>query len=99
MNVIELRNKTIAARAIRVAAEDAEFNVSPLRKYIDRRIQEAADNGEGILTLNFYCAKECAPNLKYGKYGRPTIATVLRHYQSEGFKALSERTNIIISWM
>ena len=96
MNVIELRNKTIAARAIKVAAEDAEFNVSPLRKYIDRRIQEAADNGEGILALNFYCAKERVHNLKYGG---PTMDTVLRHYQSEGFKALSECTNIIISWM
>lgn len=99
MNVIELRNKTIAARAIKVASEDAEFDVSPLRKYIDQRIQEAADNGEGKLILNFYCVKECAPNFNYGKHGRPTMATALRHYQNEGFVAFPERTNIVISWM
>ena len=96
MNIIELRNKTIAARAVKDAAADAEFNNSPLRKYIDQRIQEAADNGEGVLTLNFYYAKECALKLKYGG---PTMAAALRHYQNEGFKALFERKNIIISWM
>lgn len=96
MNIIELRNKTMAARTLKDLAEDTEFNTSPLRKYIDQRIQEAADNGEGVLTLNFYYAKECALKLKYGG---PTMAAALRHYQNEGFKALFERKNIIISWM
>lgn len=96
MNVIELRNKTIAARALKDTAADAEFNTSPLRKYIDQRIQEAADNGEGKLSLNFYSAKEQALEKMYGG---PTMAAALRHYQSEGFVAFPERVNIVISWM
>lgn len=96
MNIIELRNKTVAARAIKDAAEDAEFNTSPLRKYIDKRIQEAASNGEGKLALNFYYAKECAC---CKRYGGPSMAAALRHYQSEGFIAFPERAYIVISWM
>ena len=96
MNIIELRNKTLAARAVKDTALDAEFKASPLRKYIDKRIQEAASNGEGKLALNFYYAKECAC---CKRYGGPSMAAALRHYQNEGFKALFERKNIIISWM
>ena len=96
MNVIELRNKTLAARALRDTAADAEFNTSPLRKYIDQRIQEAADKGEGNLSLNFCYAKEKALEKMYGG---PTMAAALRHYQSEGFVVFPERTNIVISWL
>ena len=96
MNIIELRNKTAAARAAKDAALDAEFNTSPLRKYIDQRIQEAADNGEGKVALNFSYAKECALHLKYGG---PTMAAALRHYQSEGFVVFPEHANIVISWL
>ena len=96
MNIIELRKKTMAARTLKDLAEDTEFNISPLRKYIDQQIQEAADNGEGKLILNFYYAKE---RVFSERYGGPTMAAAVRHYRSEGFDALSEGTNIIISWM
>ena len=96
MNIIELRNKTAAARASKDAALDAEFKASLLRKYIDQLIQKAADNGEGKLILNFYYAKE---RVFSERYGGPTMAAAVRHYRSEGFDALSEGTNIIISWM
>ena len=96
MNIIELRNKTLAARAVKDTALDAEFKASPLRKYIDKQIQEAASNGEGKLTLNFYYANECAQGKRYGG---PSMAAALRHYQSEGFIAFPERAHIVISWM
>ena len=96
MNNIELRNKTLAARPVKDTALDAEFKASPLRKYIDKRIQDAASNGEGKLALNFYYAKECAQSKRYGG---PSMAAALRHYQSEGFVAFPERAYIVISWM
>ena len=96
MNIIELRNKTLAARAVKDTALDAEFNASPLRKYIDKQIQEAARNGEGKLALNFYYANECAQGKRYGG---PSMAAALRHYQSEGFIVFPEHENIVISWL
>ena len=96
MNIVELRNKTLAARAVKDTALDAEFKASPLRKYIDKRIQDAADNGEGKLALNFYYAKECA---RGERYGGPSMAAALRRYQNEGFVAFPERAYIVISWM
>ena len=96
MNIIELRNKTMVARTLKDIAADAEFNTSPLRKYIDQQIQLAADNGEGKVALNFSYVKE---RVLEKKYGGPTMAAALRHYQSEGFVVFPEHANIVISWL
>ena len=65
MDIAKLRKQTAAAcaavaasRAATAAALDAEFNNSPLKEYIDCRIQEAANKGKSELSLNFFDIKE-----------------------------------------
>ena len=58
MDVTKLREQTAAVRASKEEIEDAEFSTSLLRKYFDALIKEAATNGEGKISTNFYCAKE-----------------------------------------
>ena len=104
MNINELRKQSYAARARKTAADDAEFNASPLKEYIDRRIKEAAANGEIELSLNFYYTKK---QVFGDEYDGPTLNTVIRNYQNEGFVAYSKNwlspngngnTAIVISW-
>ena len=104
MDITKLRNQTAIARASKEALEEAEFLASPLKKFFDRRIQEAANEGKSELSLNFYYIKERELG---DKYDGPTIDAVIRHYLSEGFIAWHEswlspigygNTNIIISW-
>ena len=104
MNIYELRKQTYAARAAKAAALDVEFNASPLKKYIDRRIKEAAANGEIELSLNFYYTKQ---QVFGDEYDGPTLDTVIRNYQNEGFVAYSKNwlspngygnTALVISW-
>ena len=104
MDITELRNKTAAARASKEAREEAWFMASPLKEYIDQRIQEAANEGENKTSLNFYYSKKRV--LGY-EYSGPKIDAVIRHYKNEGFVAYSEswlspngygNTALVISW-
>lgn len=104
MDITELRAQTIAARASKEAIEDTEFGSSPLRKYFDQLIQEAAGRGESKVSPNFYCAKE---RVLGKKYGGPSIEAAIRHYSHEGFSARKEHwcspngygnTSLVISW-
>ena len=104
MNINELRKQTYAARAAKTAALDAEFNASPLKEYIDRRIKEAAKNGEIELSINFYYTKK---QVFGDEYDGPTLDTVIRNYRNEGFVAYSKNwlspngygnTALVISW-
>ena len=104
MNINELRKQSYSARARRTATLDAEFNSSPLKEYIDRRIKEAAANGKIELSLNFYYTKK---QVFGDEYDGPTLDTVIRNYQNEGFVAYSKNwlspngygnTAIVISW-
>ena len=57
MDITKLREQTAAARASKEAREEAWFMASPLKEYIDQRIQEAANEGENKTSLNFYYIK------------------------------------------
>ena len=85
--------------------EEAEFVVSPLKDFFDRRIREAAAEGKWELSLNFYDVKERV----FGyKFVGPKIDAVIRHYRNGGFAAWreswictntrEEETAIVISW-
>ena len=80
MNIAKLRRHTLLARV----SKEAEFMASPLRKYIDARIQKAADEGEGEISLDFDHIKRCVLGV-CDNY--PTIDVVIRHYRNEGFNA------------
>ena len=104
MDITKLRKQT-AAHAVKDVALDTEFNNSPLKKYIDRKIQEAANKGKSELSLNFFDIKE---RVLGKKYSGPTLDAVIRHYSNEGFLAYSKswlsqngdgNTSLIISWM
>ena len=104
MDITELSNQTTAARAAKEAREEAEFLASPLKEYIDQRIQEAANEGENKTSLNFYYIKKRV--LGY-EYSGPKIDAVIRHYRNEGFVAYSKswlspngygNTALVISW-
>ena len=84
MDIGELRRQTANARASREAVEDAEFNSSPFRCYIDKLIKTAAKNGEYEISLNYYYTKE---NVLGSMFGGPSIDAVIRHYSREGFFA------------
>ena len=103
MDIAKLRSQTASARASKEAIEDAEFNDSPLRHYIDKLIKEAAKNGKYEISPNYYYAKEFV--FGYG-YDGPSIDVAIRHYSNEGFSANQEHcscngygvTLLIISW-
>ena len=104
MNINELRKQSYSARARKTATLDAEFNASPLKECIDRRIKEAAANGEIELSLNFYYTKK---QVFGDEYDGPTLDTVIRNYRNEGFVAYSKNwlspngygnTALVISW-
>ena len=105
MDITTLRKQTAAARAAIEMCENDAFDNSPIKKYIDSRIQEAADNGESELLLNFYSTKE---RVLGDRHVGPTIDEAIQHYKNEGFSAYSKswlspddrRGNIaiIISW-
>ena len=104
MNINEIRKQTIAAHTSKEAAEDAEFNNSPVREHFDRRIKEAAANGKSEVSDNYYYIKE---RILGDKYKGPSIKAAIRHYTREGFAAreyswLSPNgygnTALIISW-
>ena len=104
MDITKLRNQTAAARASKEAREEAWFMASPLKEYIDQRIQEAANEGENKTSFDFYYIKKRV--LGY-EYSGPTIDAVIRHYRNEGFLAYSktwlspngdENLAIVISW-
>ena len=111
MDIAEIRK--IAAEALRANStefskevrEEAEFVVSPLKDFFDRRIKEAAAEGRWEVSLNFYDVKECI----FGyKFVGPKIDAVIRHYQNGGFAAWRKswvcantgewETAIVISW-
>ena len=105
MNAAEIRNKTVAARAAKNAEWAAQFRNSPLKEYIDKRINELAEEGESELWLDFYAIKQRI--LGY-KYCGPLLSSVIHHYQNEGFTATSrvapapdgyEMVALVISWM
>ena len=105
MNIAEIRNKTIAARGAKNADFAAQFRNSPLREYIDKRINEVAEEGESELWLDFYATKK---RILGHKYGGPLMSSVIHHYQNEGFTATSqvapapdgyELIALVISWM
>ena len=104
MDITKLRSQTATARASKEAIEDAKFNDSPLRSYIDKLIEKASKNGKYKISPNFYCMKE---DVLGEKYGGPSIDTAIKHYNHEGFHAYSEswcspngygNTSLIISW-
>ena len=104
MDITKLRSQTANARASKEATEDAEFNDSPLRRYIDKLINEAAKNGEYKISPNYYCTKK---DVLGEKYGGPSIDVAIRHYLREGFSAYEKswcspngygNTSLIISW-
>ena len=104
MDITEIRNQTVAARASKEAREEAEFVASPLKEFLDRRIKEAAAEGKSELSLNFYYIKERELG---DKYRGPTIDAVIRHYRNGDFLAYSKNwlspngygnTALVISW-
>ena len=104
MNITTLRKQTADALAAKEARKNAEFDVSPLRKYIDQRIRAEASQGRNKLELNFYYVKE---RILGDKYSGPTINETIRHYSKDGFCAwethwLSQNGNghtaLVISW-
>ena len=90
MDITELRNMTAAIHASMEVSEDNEFKNSPLNKYIDNQLYNAAALGKNNVCLNFYAIKEC---LFGDEYDGPTLDTVIRNYRNEGFVAFSD-----ISW-
>ena len=105
MNIAEIRNKTIAARAAKNSKFADEFKNSPLKEYIDKRINEVAEEGESELWLDFYAVKQ---RILGHKYGGPLMSSVIHHYQNEGFTATPrhapapdgyEIIALVISWM
>lgn len=104
MDIAKLRKQTASARASKEAIEDAEFNSSPLRRYIDKLIKTAAKNGEYQISPNYYYTKE---DVLGSMSSGPSIDAVIRHYSREGFSAREEHwlsrngdgnTSLIISW-
>ena len=104
MDITNLRNQTANARVSKENREEAEFMASPLKEYIDQRIQEEANDGENKMSLNFYYAKK---RVLGDEYSGPMIDVVIRHYRNEGFVAYSKswlspngdgNTAIVISW-
>ena len=103
MDIAKLRSQTAAARASKEAIEDAEFNDSPLRSYIDNLIEKASKNGEYKTSLNYYYTKQ---QVFGNRYDGPSIDAAIRHYSHEGFYAHEEHwcsngygnTSLIISW-
>lgn len=104
MNIEDLRKQTKSARASKEAIEDAEFNASPLHKYIDGLITQASKHGESKISPNFYYTKE---KVLGERYGGPSIESAIRHYSREGFYAREENwcspnghgnTSLVISW-
>ena len=97
-----LTNSTEFSKEVR---EEAEFVVSPLKDFFDRRIKEAAAEGRWEVSLNFYDVKE---RIFGYKFVGPKIDAVIRHYQNGGFAAyckswvcantLEWETAIVISW-
>ena len=104
MDITTLRKQTADALSAKEAHKNAEFDVSPLRKYIDQRIRAEASQGRNKLELNFYYVKK---RIFGDKYSGPTINETIRHYSKNGFTAwethwLSPNGNghtaLIISW-
>ena len=104
MNIEDLRKQTATARASKEAIEDAKFDASPLREYIDGLITQASKRGDSKIGPNFYYTKQ---QILGDKYGGPSIETAIRHYLREGFHAYEEswcspngygNTSLIISW-
>ena len=111
MDIAEIRklaNEVLHANStefFKEVREEAEFVVSPLKDFLDRRIREAAAEGKWELSLNFYDVKE---RIFGYKFVGPKIDAVIRHYQNGGFAAwrkswicantLEEETAIVISW-
>ena len=104
MDITTLRKQTADSLAAKEARKNTEFNVSPLRKYIDQRIRAEASQGRNKLELNFYYVKE---RVLGDKYSGPTINETIRHYSKDGFCAwemhwLSPNGNghtaLVISW-
>lgn len=111
MDIAEIRK--IATEALRPYStefskevrEEAEFVISPLKDFFDRRIKEAAAEGRWEVSLNFYGVKE---RIFGYKFVGPKIDAVIRHYQNGGFAAYrkswvctqtgEEETAIVISW-
>ena len=111
MGIAEIRklaNEVLCANSTefyKEVREEAEFVVSPLKDFFDRRIREAAAEGRWELSLNFYDVKERV----FGyKFVGPKIDAVIRHYRNGGFAAWreswictntrEEETAIVISW-
>ena len=104
MDITNLRNQTTNARVSKENREEDEFMASPLKDYIDQLIQEAANEGENKMSLDFYYIKE---RVLGDEYSGPMIDVVIRHYKNEGFVAYSKswlspngygNTAIVISW-
>ena len=104
MDITTLRKQTADALAAKEVCKNAEFNNSPLCKYIDQRIRAEASQGRNKLELNFYYVKE---RVLGDKYSGPTINETIRHYSKDGFCAwemhwLSPNGNghtaLVISW-
>ena len=104
MDIAKLRSQTASARASKEATEDAKFNDSPLREYIDGLIEQASKRGESEITPNYYCMKE---RVLGEKYGGPSIDAVIRHYIHKGFDAYDKswcspngygNTSLVVSW-
>ena len=111
MDIAEIRklaNEVLHANStefFKEVREEAEFVVSPLKDFFDRRIREAAAEGRWELSLNFYDVKE---RIFGYKFVGPKIDAVIRHYQNGGFAAYHKswicantcewETAIVISW-
>ena len=104
MDIAKLRSQTATARASKEEIEDAKFNDSPLRSYINKLIEKASKNGEYEISLNYYYTKQ---QVFGDKYDGPSIDVAIRHYSHEGFFACEKHwlspngygnTSLIISW-
>ena len=110
MDIAEIRKLATeacvnAAEFPKEVREEAEFVVSPLKDFFDRRIKEAASEGRWEVSLNFYDITE---RIFGDKFAGPDPDAVVRHYQNGGFAAwrkswicantLEEETAIVISW-
>ena len=111
MDIAEIRklaNEVLHANStefFKEVREEAEFVVSPLKDFFDRRIKEAAGEGRWEVSLNFYDVKE---RIFGDKFVGPKIDAVVRHYQNGGFAACRKswictqtgegETAIVISW-
>ena len=104
MDITEIRSRTNSVRATKEAQEDAMFETSRMRKWLDSEIKRAADCGEDHIGPNWYYM--CGV-LYRSRYDGPSIDAAVRYYQNKGFNASIQHwcspngdgnTGLVIHW-